>query len=113
MKQRLQLIATLAMLAFGGYIGYVTNYTTTVTAHEVRLTELPQIPREQGFNFNIDLNTGVVTGTNSDKDIRVEIVQKDVPVYIHDTLVIEKPTIVYKFPYVKSKTPSLADLATR
>lgn len=89
MKKRTTILATLAMLTFGGYVGYVTNYTKKAIAHEYVIPKFTEIPRN---NLNIDINLNknaiAIKGDNPEQDINVNIQKKDSIVYL--TSVVEK-----------------------
>ena len=53
MSKKPTVLFTLAMLAFGGYVGFVTNYTNTATAHEYVIPKFTDVPRTKDFNIDI------------------------------------------------------------
>mgnify|MGYP004639487035 CR=1 FL=1 len=91
MKKRFLGLITLAFLTFGGYIGYITNYTETVTANELVVPRLVDIPRNNGFNLNIDLNNGIISCNDAPShNIDVKVIKKDSIVYKYRTLICNK-----------------------
>lgn len=80
MKKTL-VIATIAMLGFGGYIGYTTNYTTTATAHELTIPRFVDVPKQTGFDLNINLNKNTVECNSTEQGVNVNIERKDSIVY--------------------------------
>lgn len=91
MKQRILILATLAMMGFGGYIGYSTNYVEPATAHEVTIPRFVDIPRTQGFNLDINLNKNTVAYNSTEQGVNVNIERKDSIVY--RTRVVTKTVI--------------------
>ena len=81
MKQRILVLATLAMMGFGGYIGYSTNYVEPATAHEVTIPRFVDVPRTQGFNLDINLNKNTVAYNSTEQGVNVNIERKDSIVY--------------------------------
>lgn len=117
MNKKPTVLVTLAMLAFGGYIGFVTNYTNTATAHEYVIPKFTDIPRAKDFNINIDLNNNAIKlngQSNPEQDINVEIKKKDSIIYL--TSVVEKKVEVPKYirvremPSVKENKTSCTDI---
>ena len=108
MKRNLILL-TLSMLGFGGYIGYTTNYVNTATANEVKPIILNELPRTQGFNFDINLNNGHVTCNSQEQNINVNIERKDSIVYLTRVVTkeITKHVKVREIPPLRYKTPNL------
>lgn len=92
MKKTLVLL-TLAMMGFGGYVGYTTNYVNPTTANEVTLPRFVDIPRTQGFDFNINLNKNTIDCNSTEQGIKVIIERKDSIVY--KTKTITKNVIKY------------------
>ena len=106
------------MLGFGGYIGYTTNYVNTATANEVITPRIVEIPRTQGFNFDINLNNGHVTCNSQEQNISVNIERKDSIIYktrvvtrnvIHE---ITKPIKVREIPPLRPKNQNLSELCS-
>ena len=60
MNKKPTVLFTLAMLAFGGYVGFVTNYTNTATAHEYVIPKFTDVPRTKDFNIDINLNNNAI-----------------------------------------------------
>lgn len=93
--KRLSGIITILTIAISGYIGYTTNYTNkanaTVTPPVLVYTD---VPKPQGFNLNIDLNTNRVVANTQSKDINVDITKKDSIVYKYITKRIETPRYI-------------------
>lgn len=56
MSKKPTVLFTLAMLAFGGYVGFVTNYTNTATAHEYVIPSSQMYLGQKTFNIEINLN---------------------------------------------------------
>lgn len=80
--KKLLVLATLAMMGFGGYIGYSTNYVDTATANEVKtIPRFIDVPRTQGFNLNIDLNKNTVSYNSTEQGVDVKIERKDSIIY--------------------------------
>ena len=102
------------MLGFGGYIGYTTNYVNTATANEVKLPRLVDVPRTQGFNFDINLNNGHVTCNGQEQNISVNIERKDSIVY--QTRVVTKEVTkhvkVRELPSMRFKRQNLVELCS-
>lgn len=117
--KRLSGIITILTIAISGYIGYTTNYTNkanaTVTPSVLVYTD---VPKPQGFNLNIDLNTNRVVANTQSKDINVDITKKDSIVYKYITKRIEtlryiriseqppvrKPVVRIPIPEIKTRT---------
>ena len=104
--KKILVLATLAMLSFGGFVGYTTNYTNIVQAHEPTIPRFIDVPRTNGFNLDINLNKGIVACNSTEQDIEVNIQRKDSIVYL--TSVVEKEIPVYierrqSFPLRKRK----------
>ena len=55
MSKKPTVLFTLAMLAFGGYVGFVTNYTNTAPAHEYVIPKFTDVPRTKDFNIDMKL----------------------------------------------------------
>lgn len=91
--KKILVLATLAMLSFGGFVGYTTNYTNIVQAHEPTIPRFIDVPRTNEFNLDINLNKGTVACSGTEQDIRVIIQRKDSIVY--RTSVVEKPVPIY------------------
>lgn len=117
MSKRPTVLITLAMLAFGGYVGFVTNYTNTATAHEYVIPKFTDVPRAKDFNINIDLNNNAIKldgQSNPEQNINVEIKKKDSIIYL--TSVVEKKVEVPKYirvremPSVKESKTSCTDI---
>lgn len=111
---RLTALATLAILAFGGYIGYSTNYVEPATANEIVLPRFTDIPRNTGFNLDINLNKNAVSYQNStEQDIKVNVQKKDSIVYKYKYLVKYKEPkcyVIRMVPPVKPKPVSCSDV---
>ena len=76
MSKKPTVLFTLAMLAFGGYVGFVTNYTNTATAHEYVIPKFTDVPRAKDFNIDINLNNNAVKlngQSNPEQNINVKI----------------------------------------
>lgn len=117
MSKRPTVLITLAMLAFGGYVGFVTNYTNIATAHEYVIPKFTDVPRAKDFNINIDLNNNAIKldgQSNPEQNINVEIKKKDSIIYL--TSVVEKKVEVPKYirvremPSVKENKTSCTDI---
>ena len=79
--KKILVLATLAMLGFGGFIGYSTNYVETATAKEITIPRYVDIPRTNGFNLDINLNNGTVACNSQEQNIDVRIERKDSIIY--------------------------------
>lgn len=79
--KRTLVIATIAMLGLGGYIGYTTNYTTTATANELTIPRFVDVPKQTGFDININLNKNTVKCNSTEQDVKVKIERKDSIIY--------------------------------
>lgn len=115
MSKKPTVLFTLAMLAFGGYVGFVTNYTNTATAHEYVIPKFTDIPRTKDFNINIDLNNNAIKldgQSNPEQNINVEIKKKDSIIYL--TSIVEKKVPKYikvrELPSVKENKTSCTDI---
>ena len=113
MKRNLILL-TLSMLGFGGYIGYTTNYVNTATANEVKPIILNELPRTQGFNFDINLNNGNVTCNSQEQNINVNVVRKDSILYRTRVVTkeITKHVKVREIPPMHFKRQNLVELCS-
>lgn len=115
MSKRPTVLITLAMLAFGGYVGFVTNYTNTATAHEYVIPKFTDVPRAKDFNIDINLNNNAVKlngQSNPEQNINVEIKKKDSIIYL--TSIVEKKVPKYikvrELPSVKENKTSCTDI---
>ena len=102
------------MLGFGGYIGYTTNYVNTATANEVITPRIVEIPRTQGFNFDINLNNGHVTCNSQEQNISVNVERKDSIIYRTRivTKEVTKHVKVREMPPMRFKKTNLLELCT-
>lgn len=91
--KKILVLATLAMLSFGGFVGYTTNYTNIVQAHEPTIPRFIDVPRTNGFNLDINLNKETITCNSTEQDVSVTIQRKDSIVYL--TSVVEKEIPIY------------------
>lgn len=115
MGKRPTFLFTLAMLAFGGYIGFVTNYTNTATAHEYvipRFTDILRAKTDLNIDINLNKNAVAINGNNPEQNINVEIQKKDSIIYL--TSVVEKEVPKYirvrELPSVKENKTSCKDI---
>lgn len=110
--KKILVLATLAMMGFGGYIGYSTNYVEKATAHEVIVPRFVDVPRTQGFNLDINLNNGLVTCNSQEQDVNVNIERKDSIIY--QTRVVTKEVTkhvkVREMPPLRIKKQNLSEL---
>lgn len=96
MKTKLLCLATIFALGFGGLIGYTTNYTDQVNANEMVLPRFVDVPRNTGFNIDINLNKNAVSLTNNpEQSVNIKIIKKDSIVY--RTLIRNKVKPVIRF----------------
>lgn len=110
-------IITILVILAGAIIGYKTNYTNnTLTAAPSPIIKFVKPPiLSDGFNLNIDMNSGKVVA-NASKDISVQIQRKDSIVTRWKTKIVEKPTIIRvketpKWAMIKSKKTSVRSFA--
>lgn len=97
MKKFSLVLTTLIIFTICGFIGYSTNYTQTVKANDS--PPLPMVvfntkPITTGFNINLDMNTGKAVVSDTDRDIQVNIQQKDSIITRWRTSVVEKTKYV-------------------
>lgn len=118
MSKKPTVLFTLAMLAFGGYVGFVTNYTNTATAHEYVIPKFTDAPRTKDFNIDINLNNNAIKlngQSNPEQNINVEIKKKDSIIYL--TSVVEKEVPKYikvrELPSVKENKTTCTDILQR
>lgn len=96
MRKRITFLSTLAMLAFGGYVGFITNYTNTATATETVVPRFIDVPRSNSdlyIDINLNKNAIAVKGNSPEQNINVEIQKKDSIIYL--TSVVEKEVPKY------------------
>lgn len=115
MRLKLICVSTLFTLAFGGYIGYTTNYTETAQASELVIPRFTDIPRNNGFNLDINLNKNTITCNDSpEQNIQVKIQKKDSIIYKYKTLirnkVMPKVYVIRETKPVKAKPSSCIDV---
>lgn len=110
MKIKTVLFATLFMLGFGAYIGYANDKPPTIK--EVVIPRFTDVPKPQGFNFDINLNKNTVTCNSTEQDVKVTIQKKDSIVYKHVTSIVEKPVYVERRMHipVKRRASSCTDV---
>lgn len=115
MSKRPTVLFTLAMLAFGGYIGFVTNYTSLAIAHEYVIPRFTDTPRPKDFNIDINLNNNAITlngQSNPEQNINVKIKKKDSIIY--RTSIVEKEIPKYikvrEMPPIKKNKTSCTDI---
>lgn len=118
MSKKPTVLFTLAMLAFGGYVGFVTNYTNTATAHEYVIPKFTDVPRAKDFNIDINLNNNAIKlngQSNPEQNINVEIKKKDSIIYL--TSIVEKEVPKYikvrELPSVKENKTTCTDILQR
>ena len=102
--KRVSILTTLAMLFISGYIGFSTNYTQTINANETPpvIPKLVNVPRTNGFNINIDLNSEKVQLSElTDNKVKINISKKDSIVYRE----VPKPYPVKEIVEVPIKVP--------
>lgn len=114
MKNRLIGILWIVFLSISGYVSYIGFNNNTATANEVQiLPRFVDVPRNSGFDLNIDLNSDKVVVNQADKDINVSIQKKDSIVYIPS--IVEKNIVQYvkvsEMPPVRQPKARVANFA--
>ena len=93
MRKFSTVLLTLIVFTICGFIGYSTNYTQTVKANDspkMPLVVFNTEPVVNGFNINLDLNTGKAVVRDTDRDIKINIQRKDSIITRWKTSIIEK-----------------------
>lgn len=112
--KRFTALSTIAILLFGGYIGYSTNYVEPATATEIVTPRFVDVPRNTGFNLDINLNKNTIACNDSpEQGVKVIIEKKDSIVYKYKYLIKykePKTRIVYVAPRVKQPKVSCIDV---
>ena len=112
---RKSILSALVVFLISGYIGFSTNYTNTSKASEVVVLQPMKMP-QQGFKLNLDLNKGTAVVSNTEKDVKINVVRKDSIIYKtrYRKVFVNKPVPVRVLPpfmKVHDSPIVLADMA--
>ena len=97
MRKFSTVLLTLIVFTICGFIGYSTNYTQTVKANDspkMPLVIFNTEPVNTGFNLDINLNTGKVVVSDTDKEININVQRKDSIITRWRTSIVEKPIYI-------------------
>lgn len=105
--RRFEGIITILVILISGIIGWSTSFVNTATAGNKPVV-IPKVivPNvANGFNLNIDLKKGKVAVNDTEREVNVNINQKDSIVVRYKTLVVKEPVYLIRreFPLAKER----------
>ena len=104
MKNRINALLMLSIMAFGGYIAYSGMQPTTIYADPPPIIRFTDVPKEKSV-INLDLNTNTLTMEGT-ADVEVNVTQPEVRTIVKwKEKIVEKPVVLDNRPFPEDVKP--------